>query len=151
MSHRSAVAPLAALGGGVAVFGPDDMGCFTAIASSATTALAPHCAPAHSLASCHAALMRAANILQSLQMHGADALPFCKLWRECTLLPHWMRSHAACEALRTAAVYPHTQSAKGCGWMGSQQESPRGRFPGVPKVAKDIVAGTCGKRVLCSV
>ncbi|CAK0772247.1 hypothetical protein CVIRNUC_003943 [Coccomyxa viridis] len=28
--------------------------------------------------------------------------------------------------------------------MGSQQESGKGRFPGVPKVAKDIVAGTCG-------
>ena len=34
--------------------------------------------------------------------------------------------------------------------MGSQQESRKGRFPGVPKVAKDIVAGTCGKHVLCS-
>ncbi len=150
MSHRSAVAPLAALGGGVAVFGPDDMCCFTAIASSAATALAPHCGPAHSLTSCRAALLRSANILGPLQMHRADALLFCKLWRECTLLPHGMRSHAASEALRSAAAYPRTHCAKGCGWMGSQQESGKGRFPVVPKVAKDIVAGTCGKHVLCS-
>ena len=39
-------------------------------------------------------------------------------------------------------------SAKGCGWMGSQHESRKGRFPGVPKVAKDIVAGTCGEQSL---
>ncbi len=34
--------------------------------------------------------------------------------------------------------------------MGSPLGDPESRFPGVPKVYKDIFAGTCGKSVLCA-